>query len=51
MPIVSGKIEINLMQIRALNQVVIQGSVSKAADILCRTQSAVTRSIRFLEQN
>jgi LysR family transcriptional regulator, regulator for genes of the gallate degradation pathway len=51
MPIATGKVEINLMQIRALNQVVIQGSVSKAADVLCRTQSAVTRSIRFLEQN
>lgn len=51
MPPASGRIEINLMQIRALNQVVIQGSVSKAADVLCRTQSAVTRSIRSLEQN
>ncbi|CAE1145400.1 LysR family transcriptional regulator [Serratia rhizosphaerae] len=40
----------NLMQIRAFSQVVTQGSVSRAADELFRTQSAITRSIRDLEQ-
>lgn len=40
----------NLMQIRAFSQVVAQGSVSRAADELFRTQSAITRSIRDLEQ-
>lgn len=40
---------INLMQIRAFRQVVAQGSVSRAADELFRTQSAITRSIRDLE--
>jgi LysR family transcriptional regulator of gallate degradation len=40
----------NLMQIRAFCQVVDQGSVSRAADELYRTQSAVTRAIRDLEQ-
>jgi len=40
---------INLMQIRAFSQVVAQGSVSRAADELFRTQSAITRSIRDLE--
>ncbi len=40
----------NLMQIRAFSQVVTQGSVSRAADELFRTQSAVTRSVRDLEQ-
>ncbi|WP_168394853.1 LysR family transcriptional regulator [Erwinia amylovora] len=40
---------VNLMQIRAFRQVVAQGSVSKAADELFRTQSAITRSIRDLE--
>ncbi len=40
---------VNLMQIRAFVQVVSQGSVSKAADELFRTQSAVTRAIRDLE--
>ncbi len=39
----------NLMQIRAFSQVVVQGSVSKAADELFRTQSAITRAIRDLE--
>lgn len=41
----------NLMQIRAFCQVVDQGSVSRAADELYRTQSAVTRAIRDLEQS
>ena len=41
---------VNLMQIRAFIQVVAQGSVSRAADELFRTQSAVTRAIRDLEQ-
>ncbi len=40
----------NLIQIRAFSQVVAQGSVSKAAEQLFRTQSAITRSIRDLEQ-
>ncbi|WP_317988247.1 LysR family transcriptional regulator, partial [Erwinia amylovora] len=40
---------VNLMQIRAFRQDVAQGSVSKAADELFRTQSAITRSIRDLE--
>ncbi|WP_206604039.1 LysR family transcriptional regulator [Chimaeribacter californicus] len=40
---------VNLMQIRAFIQVVEQGSVSRAADELFRTQSAVTRAIRDLE--
>ncbi len=40
----------NLMQIRAFCQVVDQGSVSRAADELFRTQSAITRSIRDLEE-
>lgn len=39
----------NLMQIRAFCQVVDQGSVSRAADELYRTQSAITRAIRDLE--
>ncbi|WP_312664887.1 LysR family transcriptional regulator, partial [Pantoea sp. CTOTU49201] len=39
----------NLMQIRAFSQVVAQGSVSRAADELFRTQSAITRAIRDLE--
>ncbi|CAI0839846.1 HTH-type transcriptional regulator AbgR [Serratia entomophila] len=39
----------NLMQIRAFSQVVAQGSVSRAAAELFRTQSAITRSIRDLE--
>ncbi len=41
----------NLMQIRAFCQVVDQGSVSRAADELFRTQSAITRSIRDLEEH
>lgn len=40
---------INLMQIRAFCQVVLHGSVSRAADELFRTQSAITRAIRDLE--
>ena len=39
----------NLMQIRAFCQVVDQGSVSRAANELYRTQSAITRAIRDLE--
>lgn len=41
---------INLMQIRAFCQVVAHGSVSKAADELFRTQSAITRAIHDLEE-
>jgi LysR family transcriptional regulator of gallate degradation len=41
----------NLMQIRAFCQVVDQGSVSRAADELFRTQSAITRAIRDLEEH
>lgn len=41
---------INIMQIRAFCQVAKRGSVSRAANDLFRTQSAVTRSIRDLEQ-
>ena len=39
----------NLMQIRAFEQVVITGSVSRAANELFRTQSAITRAIHDLE--
>jgi len=39
----------NLMQIRAFKQVVVKGSVSRAADELFRTQSAITRAIHDLE--
>jgi LysR family transcriptional regulator of gallate degradation len=42
---------INIMQIRAFCQVVKWGSVSRAANDLFRTQSAVTRAIRDLEQS
>lgn len=45
----SGQEWVNLMQIRAFSQVVEQGSVSRAAEELFRTQSAVTRAIRDLE--
>ncbi len=41
----------SLMQIRAFCQVVDQGSVSRAADELFRTQSAITRAIRDLEEH
>ncbi|WP_380184030.1 LysR family transcriptional regulator [Kalamiella sp. sgz302252] len=41
---------INLMQIRAFCQVVAHGSVSKAANELFRTQSAITRAIHELEE-
>ncbi|WP_345830241.1 LysR family transcriptional regulator [Erwinia sp. HDF1-3R] len=49
-PNITGNEPVNLMQIRAFCQVVAQGSVSRAADELFRTQSAVTRSIHDLEQ-
>lgn len=39
------------MQIRAFCQVAQQGSVSRAANTLFRTQSAITRAIRDLENN
>lgn len=42
---------INIMQIRAFCQVAAQGTVSRAADNLFRTQSAITRSIRDLEHS
>jgi len=41
---------INLMQVRAFCQVVTHGSVSKAANELFRTQSAITRAIHDLEE-
>ena len=42
---------INIMQIRAFCQVAAHGTVSRAADNLFRTQSAITRSIRDLEHS
>ncbi|WP_438442390.1 LysR family transcriptional regulator [Kluyvera georgiana] len=40
---------INIMQLRFFCQVALRGSVSRAADDLFRTQSAITRAIRDLE--
>ncbi len=40
---------INIMQLRFFCQIALRGSVSRAADDLFRTQSAITRSIRDLE--
>lgn len=40
---------INIMQLRFFRQVAQRGSVSRAADDLFRTQSAITRAIRDLE--
>ncbi|MBN0056371.1 LysR family transcriptional regulator, partial [Mycobacterium tuberculosis] len=39
----------NIMQLRFFCQVALRGSVSRAADDLFRTQSAITRAIRDLE--
>lgn len=43
--------KINIMQIRAFCRVAAHGTVSRAADNLFRTQSAITRSIRDLEHS
>ncbi|OMP91629.1 MULTISPECIES: LysR family transcriptional regulator [Raoultella] len=40
---------VNIMQLRFFCQVALRGSVSRAADDLFRTQSAITRAIRDLE--
>lgn len=40
---------INIMQLRFFCQVALRGGVSRAADDLFRTQSAITRAIRDLE--